>query len=156
MIWFSYRYYKESFWANVVECTALLCPIIALAICLFALDIESIGVPNTLLIVGVGFAVCALLKRAADKVNTYTMEKKIAENPSYARYIAETYPDMKLRCMELNIEYASYGDDIPFKDFHPNRERNGTIVHIVGLGVLFAIGAAFVIWMVYLHNTYGI
>lgn len=32
MLWIIYKYYKESFWANVAECTSLLCPIIAAAI----------------------------------------------------------------------------------------------------------------------------
>ncbi len=152
MFWLICKYYKESFWANVVECIALLCPIMAAAICIFVLDIESLG----FLIIAAAFAGTFLLKRAAAKVNTYTMEKKIAENASYAKYIAETYPDMKLRCLELNAEYAIYGYSIPFVDFHPKRQRNSMIIQIVGLGILFTIMAVFIIWLVYLHNTYGI
>ncbi|MDE5992274.1 MAG: hypothetical protein K2G87_04415 [Oscillospiraceae bacterium] len=109
-----------------------------------------------LTVIAVGFAAEFLLKRVAAKVNKYTMENKIAENASYARYIAETYPDWTWRCIELNPEYAEYGDDIPFVDFHPNRHRNIIIIQIVGLGVLFAIFGAFIIWLVYLHNKYGI
>lgn len=156
MIAIIYTYYKESFLANVVECTALLCPIIAGAICIFVLDIESLGVLIMLTVIAVGFAAEFLLKRVAAKVNKYTMENKIAENASYAKYVAETYPDWTLRCIELNPEYAEYGDDIPFVDFHPNRQRNSMIIQIVGLGVLFAICGAFIIWLVYLHNKYGI
>lgn len=156
MLWIIYKYYKESFWANVVECTSLLCPIIAAAIYIFALDMEALGIWGCLTVLGVGFAGYFLLKRTAAKVNTYTIKKKIAENASYAKYIAETYPDWTWRCIELNPEYAEYGDDIPFVNFHPNRQRNGVIVHIVGLNVLFAIWGAFIIWLVYLHNKYGI
>ncbi|MDE7278371.1 MAG: hypothetical protein K2N26_01415 [Oscillospiraceae bacterium] len=72
------------------------------------------------------------------------------------RKIAVTYPEWTLRCIELNSEYADYGDDIPFVDFNPNRQRNGMIVQIVGLSVLFSIWGAFIIWLVYLHNKYGI
>lgn len=156
MLWIFYTYYKESFWANVVECMSLLCPIIAAAICIFVLDAESLGFMICLTIIAAGFAAEFLLKRAATKVNTHTMEKKITENASYAKYIAETYPDWTWRCIELNSEYADYGDDIPFVDFHPNRQRNGMIVQIVGLGIIFAILGALIIWLVYLHNKYGI
>lgn len=156
MLWIIYTYYKESFWANVVECTALLCPIIAGAICIFALDIESLGVMILLTVIAIGFAAEFLLKRVAAKVNKYTMENKIAENASYAKYIADTYPEWTLRCIELNSEYADYGDDIPFVDFHPKRQRNSMIIQIVGLGLIFAIFGAFIIWLVYLHNKYGI
>ncbi len=96
---------------------------------------------------GVGFAWYFLLKRTASKVNTYTIEKKIAENTSYAKYIAEVYPNWTWRYIELNPEYDEYGDDIPFVDFYPNRQRKS---------VLFAIWGAFIIWLVYLHNKYGI
>lgn len=156
MLWIFYTYYKESFWANVVECMSLFCPIIAAAIYIFALDMESLGVLGCLTVIGIGFVGWFLLKRAAVKVNTYTMENKIAENASYAKYIAVTYPEWTLRCIELNSEYADYGDDIPFEDFHPNRQRNGMIVQIVGLGIIFAILGALIIWLVYLHNKYGI
>ncbi len=156
MLWIIYTYYKESFWANVVECISLLCPIIAAAICIFVLDIEAIGMPVCLTIIAAGFLGWFLLKRAAVKVNKYTMEKMISENASYAKYIADTYPDWTWRCIKLNREYADYGDDIPFKDFHPNRQRNSMIIQIVGLGIIFAIFGALIIWLVYLHNTYGI
>ncbi len=105
---------------------------------------------------GVGFAWYFLLKRTASKVNTYTIEKKIAENTSYAKYIAEVYPNWTWRYIELNPEYDEYGDDIPFVDFYPNRQRNSVIVQIIGLSVLFVIWGAFIIWLVYLHNKYGI
>ena len=156
MLWIIYTYYKESFLANVVECTALLCPFIAAAICIFVLDIEAIGMPVCLTFIAVGFAAEFLLKRVAAKVNKYTMENKIAENASYAKYIAVTYPDWTLRCIELNSEYADYGDDIPYVDFHPKRQRNSMIIQIVGLGLILSIFGALIIWCVYIHKVYGI
>ena len=156
MIAIIYTYYKESFLANVVECTALLCPFIAAAICIFALDIESLGILIWLTIIAAGFAAEFLLKRVAAKVNKYTMENKIAENASYAKYIAVTYPDWTLRCIELNSEYADYGDDIPFVDFHPKRQRNSMIIQIVGLSLILGIFGALIIWCVYIHKVYGI
>lgn len=156
MIFIFYTYYKESFWANVVECSALLCPIIAAAICLFVLDVNSIGILPCLPIVAASFAAAFLLKRAAKKVSTYTINKKISEDVSYAKYIAVTYPDMELLCIELNPDYAECGKDIPYEDFHPKRKRNGMIIHIVGLGVLLAVFAALVIWCINIQNEFGI
>lgn len=154
MLWIIYTHYKESFWANVVECSALLLVVLGAAI--GVLNVDTLKIWGGILVFLVAFAAHFGVKKLAAKVNTYTMEKKIAENASYAKYIAVTYPDWTLRCIELNSEYADYGDNIPFVDFHPKRQRNNMIIQIVGLGVLLAIFGALIIWCVYIQNEYGI
>lgn len=154
MIYFKYTYYKESFWANVVECSALLLVVLGAAI--GVLNVDTLKIWGGILVFLAAFVAHFGVKKLAAKVNTYTMEKKIAEDVSYAKYIAVTYPEMTLRCLELNSDYAECGDKILFEDFHPKRQRNNMIIQIVGLGVLLAILAAIIIFFVYIHNVYGI
>lgn len=153
MIYFKYTYYKESFWANVVECSALL--LVVLGAGIWILNADTLKMWGALILLAF-FAAHFGVKALAAKVNTYTIKKKISEDVSYAKYIAVTYPDMELLCIELNPDYAECGKDIPFEDFHPKRQRNDMIIKIVGLGVLLAIFAALVIWCINIQNEFGI
>lgn len=150
MIFFKYTYYRESRLANAIECSALLLVVLGAAIGI--LNAQKIGFMPALLIVAMFFAAHFGVKKIAAKVNNYMIEKRIAADPSYAKYIAVTYPDMQLRCSFLNSEYAENGDNIPFVDFHPKRERNTLIIQIVGLTILLLITAAAFGALFYLDN----
>ncbi len=86
----------------------------------------------------------------------YYKKRRLPKMRHMQNILRRSNPNWTWRYIELNPEYDEYGADIPFVDFHPNRQRNSVIVQIIGLSVLFAIWGAFIIWLVYLHNKYGI
>lgn len=153
MIYFKYTYYKESFWANVVECSALL--LVVLGAGIWILNVDTLKMWGALILLAF-FVAHFGVKKLAAKVNTRTINKKISEDVSYAKYIVVTYPDMEALCIELNQDYAECGKDIPFEDFHPKRKRNGMIIQIVGLVVLLGILTALIIWCTYIQRELGV
>lgn len=150
MIYFKYTYYKESFWANFTECLALLLVVLGAAIGIF--NINTIGFIPAVLIFFASFIIHLGVKVLASKINDFQIEKKISENASYAKYISVTYPDLTLKCIELNKEYAEYADEIPFEDFHPKRDKTNMIISIAGLSFLVLLVIGVFILGAYMDN----
>lgn len=151
MIFFKYTYYKECPAANLVEALSLIAVVIGAGIA--AMQTRSmIRLIPAFLIFGLSLALRYFLKKAAAKVNTKYLERRIAKDAVYAKYIADTYPDWFLRCAELNPEYAADPEGIPYADLGSGRAHVINIIKLCGLLFLIALCIFVIVGGIWLSN----
>lgn len=141
---FLYKYYKESLAANVIELVSYLC-LVGTVASIVAVD-KSGGnmIWGVMIILSVlAFMVFQII---AEKYYNYTLKKRIASDAAYAKYIAETYPDMAVMCNELNEAYKEYSDTISYCNFNPHRKRNQIIIMFAELILIALAFAGIIMW----------